>query len=49
MGVEALCQAVCDLSLAFGEGNDGDKKKVRECHRHTRTLACKKEYATSFL
>jgi len=27
IGVEALTQAVCDLALSFGEGNDGDSKK----------------------
>jgi 20S proteasome subunit alpha 5 len=27
IGVEALTQAVCDLALAFGEGQDGDRDK----------------------
>merc|ERR1712070_505028 len=27
LGCEALTQAVCDLALSFGEGDDGDKKK----------------------
>lgn len=27
IGVEALTQAVCDLALAFGEGQDGDSSK----------------------
>uniref|UniRef100_A0A7S1CXZ6 Proteasome subunit alpha type n=1 Tax=Cyclophora tenuis TaxID=216820 RepID=A0A7S1CXZ6_CYCTE len=27
IGVEALTQAVCDLALSFGEGEDGDRKK----------------------
>uniref|UniRef100_A0A7S2E2G0 Proteasome subunit alpha type n=1 Tax=Helicotheca tamesis TaxID=374047 RepID=A0A7S2E2G0_9STRA len=27
IGVEALTQAVCDLALSFGEGQDGDKEK----------------------
>ena len=27
MGVEPLTQAVCDLALSFGEGQDGDRKK----------------------
>merc|ERR1712150_34228 len=27
LGVEALTQAVCDLALSFGEGQDGDSAK----------------------
>jgi 20S proteasome subunit alpha 5 len=29
IGVEALTQAVCDLALSFGEGNDGDNNERR--------------------
>ena len=29
IGVEALTQAVCDLALSFGEGDDGDQNKKR--------------------